>query len=133
MNMTVSTADILVVEDDAYLRELLRIVLGNRAYSLKLVTNGDEAVRYLSAGAKPRLILLDMMMPIMDGSAFLAWLAGQPEISAGVKVIVLSAVDVEQVLGSDLQGRDLVSAFVRKPVVVTQLLASIQQALDAAC
>jgi len=62
---------ILVVEDDADIRELMKIFLEAEGYQVSLAGDGVEAIEQLQAGARPSLILLDLMMPRMDGEQFL--------------------------------------------------------------
>lgn len=122
--------DILIVEDETFLRELLRMVLIREGYAIHLVKNGQEAVDYLSAGGRPRLILLDMMMPVLDGPGFLVWLDGQAPLVGKPKVVVLSAFEPETQPDMALPGFDKVSVFVRKPVVVHELLDAIRRILQ---
>jgi two-component system, chemotaxis family, chemotaxis protein CheY len=65
------TADILIVDDDADLRETLQGLLDESGYGVVAVANGHAALEQLKAGARPSLILLDLMMPEMNGWQFL--------------------------------------------------------------
>src|SRR5436309_2009832 len=56
---------ILVIDDDAGIRELLTIFLSFKGYSALAVANGAEALAYLQQTALPQLILLDLTMPVM--------------------------------------------------------------------
>lgn len=60
-------AQILLVEDDAGIREALADVLGDCGYQVQCAENGAKALDRLLAGLRPHLILLDLMMPVMDG------------------------------------------------------------------
>jgi CheY-like chemotaxis protein len=60
---------ILVVDDDPDLRELLALLLGEAGFAVATAADGREALREVER-AMPRLILLDMRMPVMDGAAF---------------------------------------------------------------
>lgn len=62
---------ILVVEDDADIRELISLILLTEGYPVRGVANGAEALRRLEGGERPCLILLDLMMPVMDGWRFM--------------------------------------------------------------
>jgi CheY-like chemotaxis protein len=62
-------AAVLVVEDDATLRELLAMMLEDEGLSVETAANGREALEVM-AKDRPRVILLDMGMPIMDGWEF---------------------------------------------------------------
>jgi hypothetical protein len=61
---------ILVVEDDRDLRETLCDALRLEGYEVVCVEHGAAALRHLTTGAKPCVILLDLMMPVMDGWTF---------------------------------------------------------------
>ena len=60
----------LVIDDDADVRELLRIALAADGYEVASVANGREALHYLRSHADVCIILLDLLLPIMDGSQF---------------------------------------------------------------
>lgn len=122
--------DILIVEDETFLRELLRMVLVGKGYAVHLVRNGQEAVDFLSAGGQARLILLDMMMPVLDGPGFLGWLHVHPLAGGQPKVVVLSAFEPETQPDMALPGFDKVLVCVKKPVVVPELLQAIERILQ---
>jgi CheY-like chemotaxis protein len=73
---------VLIVEDDAALRETLCMVLADAGYTAATASDGVEALRYLaSVDELPCMILLDLMMPEMDGWQFRAVQAGDPRLS----------------------------------------------------
>ena len=112
---------ILVVDDDADVREALVDLLRFEGLSVDAVQNGREALTWLrDHGDTSTLVLLDLMMPVMDGRAFLAAKAEDP-VLADVPVILLTA-------GGDyreLRGSRGVATALPKPVQVAQLLAAI--------
>ena len=83
---------VLVVEDDASMRELLVRLLGRMDIRADEAQNGREALEYVRAHP-PVLILLDLMMPEMDGFEFLTLLRADPGL-AGIPVIVVTARDL---------------------------------------
>lgn len=85
-----SRKHILIVEDDRDLRETLREALELEGYAAVSVENGRAALRHLANGAKPCMILLDLMMPVMDGWAFRQELLKDPSLAA-IPVIVMTA------------------------------------------
>ena len=87
-----SEGDVLVVDDDGEMRERLRSVLRRGGWSVREAQNGLEALDAVRQVA-PRLILLDLTMPVMDGFAFLHQLRAM-EGGADIPVVVLSARDV---------------------------------------
>src|SRR5688572_6510824 len=85
---------ILIVEDDMDTRDMLARLLTGEGYSVRICANGWEAL--LAVENPPDLILLDMMLPGMDGASFLKSLRGQKDGRA-VPVVVLTALDVSEV------------------------------------
>ena len=82
---------ILVVDDDEDIRETVEEVLRAEGYKTKGVSNGEEARRVLERGGeRPELILLDLMMPVMDGWDFLYWLDESAELRH-IPVAIMSA------------------------------------------
>jgi signal transduction histidine kinase/CheY-like chemotaxis protein len=92
----------LVVEDDAASRELLRRTLEQDGWSVIEASNGREGLRALER-ALPDLILLDLMMPEMDGFTFVEALGASPAW-AGVPVVVLTAGELSADERRRLQG-----------------------------
>lgn len=84
-------ANILLVEDDEDLSEVLADLLTECGYRVATCVHGLQALGYLeSADPLPALILLDWMMPVMDGEEFVRQKATRPAI-ANVPVFLLSA------------------------------------------
>ncbi|WP_246692813.1 response regulator [Methylobacterium sp. WL64] len=84
--------DVLVVDDDADMRERLRSVLERNGWSVREAGDGAEALDRVRE-ATPRLVLLDLTMPVMDGFSFLHRLRAMPGC-VEIPVVVLSARDV---------------------------------------
>jgi CheY-like chemotaxis protein len=81
---------ILIVEDDKDLREILCESLQIEGFEVVAVEHGEAALRHLGTGARPSVILLDLMMPIMDGWTFRERLLGDRAL-AKIPVIVMTA------------------------------------------
>jgi CheY-like chemotaxis protein len=82
---------ILVVDDDEDIRLTLQQILEDEGYPSLIAANGLEALDIIHREPElPRLVLLDLMMPIMDGARFQAKLAEDPGL-ASVPVVVISA------------------------------------------
>jgi CheY-like chemotaxis protein len=81
---------ILLVEDDLALRDALSDVLADQGYSIDCASNGQEALDHLEHGLPPDLILLDLVMPVMDGWAFRDAQRRSPRLAA-IPTLVLSA------------------------------------------
>jgi CheY-like chemotaxis protein len=63
--------EILIVEDDFAARTLLAELLESRDYSVATAADGRQALDYLRTSSPPKVIILDLMMPVMDGWEFL--------------------------------------------------------------
>jgi CheY-like chemotaxis protein len=118
---------VLVVEDDPDIRATLCEALEDNGYSAAGAANGAEALEYLRSGAEsPCLILLDLMMPVMDGQTFRTEQRADPQL-ANIPVVVISAYrDVER------QANDLAAEFLQKPVRLETLLETARKHCDAA-
>jgi CheY-like chemotaxis protein len=121
--MTGCGSTVMIVEDDIDVREMLAEIVAEGGYRALSAANGREALDTLRATpARPCLILLDMMMPVMDGRQFRAAQATDPELG-DIPVVVLSAqVDVRET-ASTLKA----AGFLEKPVDLHALLAVIAQ------
>lgn len=84
---------VLVVEDDRDVRESLVAVLEDAGYKVISASDGRAALALLRAGPLPSVILLDLMMPVMDGWRFLEVVAGEPDLASIPVVISTSAPD----------------------------------------
>jgi len=114
---------VLIVEDDADTRLALAEVLQDVNYRPLHAANGAAALEELRAAATaPCVILLDVMMPIMDGKQFNAELQKDPALSE-IPVVVLSAHADLDSAAQQMQ----VAGFLRKPVDLGALLATIEQ------
>ena len=91
MSTELPTREILLVEDDGGLGSILGAVLQDQGYRVVLASNGREALNYLSTERPPSLILLNLMMPTMNGWKFQEHLKKVPEL-ATVPVVLLSGV-----------------------------------------
>lgn len=86
--MTLPT--VMIVDDDEAIRESVADVLQLAGYEVSLAEDGLQALSILQAAPHPALILLDLMMPCMDGRAVMASLAADPSL-ATIPVIAFSA------------------------------------------
>ena len=87
------TANILVVDDDADLRQTLQLLLGDSGYRVTSAASGQAALDQLLAGARPDLILLDLMMPEMNGFEFITELRSDPTKRA-IPIVVVTAKEL---------------------------------------
>jgi CheY-like chemotaxis protein len=84
---------ILVVDDDAEARELLRLALTSQGYDVATVPDGREGLRYLRSHAETCIIVLDLMLPGMDGAKFRASQLRDRSLAWIPVVVVSGAVD----------------------------------------
>src|SRR5438874_7615102 len=89
--MEPSADDILLIEDDDGLGAILAAVLQDQGYRVTWVSNGREALDHLRTEQPPRVILLNLVMPVMDGWEFREQLKQIPDL-AELPVVVLSGV-----------------------------------------
>jgi CheY-like chemotaxis protein len=111
---------LLVVDDDAGVREMLCEVIAEAGYRVVAVEDGQEALLHLQVNPPPFLILLDLMMPVMDGRQFRREQRRQPDLAA-IPVAVLSA-DIQTERGDELRDTRCLS----KPIDLDQLLDVIR-------
>src|SRR5713101_95680 len=111
---------LLVVDDDAEVRDATYELLVKHGYRVVCVENGRAAIEYLRAGGRPSAILLDMMMPVMDGWQFRREQHNDPTIQH---------IPVVMITGSDDRRADLIPSdqVLTKPVRVQELLKVVQQ------
>jgi CheY-like chemotaxis protein len=113
---------ILIVEDDADLREALSEVLRDEGYAVTSAADGQEALDRLRRELRPALILLDLTMPVMNGWQFRAEQRQDPDLSE-IPVVVLSAGEH---LAEQMQPLEI-EDFVRKPIELGHLLRKIER------
>ncbi len=118
----VSVADVLVVEDDAAIREVVVYQLSRAGHHVDAVGDGVAGLEHFR-NARPDLVILDLMLPRLAGLDVLRIVRGE----APVPVIVISARDTEadKITGFDLGADD----YLTKPFSVRELLARVQVAL----
>ena len=111
---------LLVVEDDADYRTILCEMLEEAGYRVESAMHGVAALARLRAGTTPALILLDLMMPVMDGWSFMAALKEDSSL-ATIPVIVTTG-------GGDrvLHSAPVSAAYLNKPINRDRLLAMIE-------
>jgi DNA-binding response OmpR family regulator len=114
---------VLIVEDDEDTAEMLRKLLDVMGYASNVASNGKVGLDYLrDTPTKYCLVLLDIMMPVMDGWGFLKEHRGDSTISGIPVIIVTAALDAQAKVG----GTNAV-AFLPKPVDTGTLRAALQQ------
>lgn len=118
----VSVADVLVVEDDAAIRDVVVYQLSRAGHHVDAVADGVAGLERFRS-ARPDLVILDLMLPRLAGLDVLRIVRGE----AAVPVIVISArnTEADKITGFDLGADD----YLTKPFSVRELLARVQVAL----
>ena len=109
----------MVIDDDEAIRFSLSDLLESEGYRVVAAPDGSAALARLSAGERPQLILLDLMMPVADGWKFRAEQLVNPAM-ASIPVIIITAVT-----SPDRRGTLGVATFT-KPIDIPALLAAIR-------
>jgi CheY-like chemotaxis protein len=115
---------LLIVDDEVAIVEALQDVLAGEGYEVDTAYNGAEGLKRMTA-VRPDLVLLDMMMPVMDGRELLHRMRQEDGLKA-VPVIVMSAGRVAE------EERRMSSRFLAKPFELDVLLATIAEELERA-
>jgi CheY-like chemotaxis protein len=112
----------LLVEDDFDVREALVETLLDRGYEVESASDGEQAIQLLRAGARPGLILLDLMMPRMSGSEFRVAQLADAKLSE-LPVVLLSADGrmEEKAVALKVEGA------IRKPIDLDELFSMIER------
>lgn len=108
---------VLLVEDNADVRRLYAIGLNQRGFEVKLAANGAEAVDRVAA-ERPDYILLDWMMPLMDGSEVVERL-GTQDSARDIEIIVISGQPAPPAMPSRIR------SWLTKPLTVDELVSEM--------
>jgi CheY-like chemotaxis protein len=117
-------AVILVVDDEPLIVMALEAALEDAGYQVVTAVNGRQGLERLAETPRPDLVLLDMMMPVMNGPAMLGAMAADPALDE-VPVIILSSLPKETIRAR-AQG---FVAILRKPYTAGQVMGAIAKAL----
>jgi DNA-binding response OmpR family regulator len=117
---------ILVVDDDPYILMSLEFLMKKNGFDVMVARNGTEALEIVEKQV-PDIVLLDIMMPDVDGYAICKHIKGSKKLKEA-KVVFMSAKSKE----SDIQkGYDLgASLYVTKPFSTRQLLKQVQELMQ---
>lgn len=118
---------ILCVEDEPEMIDLIRLILGRRGFEVKGANGGVEGLRMIRE-EKPDLVLLDLMMPDMDGwEVYQQIKADEKTRSIPVIVVTAKAQSIDRVLGLHIAKVD---DYIAKPFQPQELLASVERVLQ---
>jgi CheY-like chemotaxis protein len=116
---------ILVIEDDQFIRDLMREILEGEGYNVATANNGQDALDQLrKTDHLPFLIMLDLMMPIKDGFTFRKEQQSDPRLQ-NIPVIVLSADRHMTTRQDELQATD----YLKKPASIDDIVDAVRRKL----
>ena len=118
---------LLVIENEPSAREATTLLLQLEGFQVAAAADGREGLDYLAKGLHPDLILLDMIMPGMDGWAFLRELKQDP-VLAQIPVVIVTAIGGANAAWAASIGA---TGWVRKPVDISELMNTIRRVCDA--
>jgi two-component system, chemotaxis family, chemotaxis protein CheY len=118
-----SAIDVLLVDDDRDIRDTIEQILEEDGYRVATAVDGEDALQRLDAEPQlPRLILLDLMMPVMDGREFLARFTKEPRWAQIPVVIISSGRNAEREAASLS-----VAGYLAKPIELDLLLSCVRR------
>jgi CheY-like chemotaxis protein len=114
---------ILLIEDDEAIRELLQYALEEEGYHVLWAADGQAGLEVLRAAKRPCLILLDLMMPVMNGWEFLSELRkDQSHTIATIPVVITSAAG-----GGVVSAVQNAQGYIKKPINLQLLLSAVMK------
>ena len=117
---------IFIVEDDQAIRETFEDVLRSEGYGVESFSDGQKAIDRLRKAPEPCLVLLDMMMPVMNGEQFMEHFHTLPATILPIPVFLVSAASNQE------QSKKLgCKGFVKKPVDIDVFLSIVKQFCSA--
>ena len=122
--MDFSGRRILIVEDEADIRETLRNFFESEGAAVSTAGHGQQALDVLAAEQHPHLILLDLMMPVMNGEVFVSQ-KNQGPVTAQIPVVIMSADHYTEQRANSMK----IKWFIRKPLSLQSLITMAEEAL----
>lgn len=116
--MECGTDRVLIVEDDRCIRESLSELLADEGFSVSTAEHGGQALTLLRGGLRPAVVLLDLMMPIMDGWKFLEIIRADNDFQLLPVIVVSAAHGKCTPVGA--------TAYLNKPVSLDALLQEVE-------
>ncbi|MDQ2691270.1 MAG: response regulator [Chloroflexota bacterium] len=125
--MNAKLKSILCIEDETEMIDLIRLILGRRGFEVKGANGGVEGLKMIRQ-ERPDLVLLDLMMPDMDGWEVYQQMKAD-EHTRGIPVIVVTAKaqSIDKVLGLHIAKVD---DYIAKPFSPQELLNSVEKVLS---
>jgi len=115
--------EVLVVEDDNDLRESLTQALSDHGFAVTPASNGQQALDLLRGGARPAVILLDLMMPVLNGWELRDALRDDPQLADIPQLVISAYMDEAEQHVLSLPADDCI----RKPFHIRVLIDAIER------
>lgn len=125
--MSIPNCYILCIEDETEMIDLIRIILGRKGFEVEGATGGEDGLKKLHE-RKPDLVLLDLMMPDIDGwEVYQQMKADETTRDIPVIVVTAKAQNIDKVLGLQIAKVD---DYIAKPFSPEDLLSSVERVLE---
>lgn len=119
-------ADVLIVDDDVSIRETLRMVLEDEGHAVEEAEDGLVALDALRATRAPRVVLLDLMMPRLDGAGVLGVVAGDRRLAEAHAFALITATNQTRSLAFVRLLSELRVPVLYKPFDVDTVLETVE-------
>lgn len=113
---------VLIIEDDESIRELLVELLESEGYVVSAAENGLQGIEFLKKNSRPDLILMDLMMPVMDGYTFRTEQMKNPQWIT-IPTVVMSA----EASAKEKLKNYSITAFLTKPIELETILKTVEK------
>ncbi|RPH62433.1 MAG: response regulator [Chloroflexi bacterium] len=124
MNTTGQARRILCIEDDSEMTDLIRLILARKGYEISVASGGQVGIRKIRE-EKPDMVLLDLMMPDMDGwEVYQQMKADEKTKEIPVIVVTAKAQSIDKVLGLHIAKVD---DYIAKPFSPKELIESVER------
>jgi two-component system sensor histidine kinase/response regulator len=116
------TKTVMVVDDEADVRSTIKAVLEKQKYEVLTATSGDDCLKSLEGGAKPDLILMDIMMPGTPVKEVISKIKG-------IKILYFSSVKMSEAEKKDLEKIGNIVGFVQKPLDINKFVEKVKSTI----
>ncbi|KPL85236.1 response regulator [Herpetosiphon geysericola] len=124
LKATPQSAQIVIIEDSATVRDMLAHIIRDEGYHVATYTTAVDGLKYLQSSPAPRLILLDRVLPYMSSDEFLQALQAEPSLSA-IPVVVISTY-----LYDEVAPLPYTVGYLEKPIAIDDLMQVVRRYCD---
>lgn len=119
---------VIIVDDDRDIRATLRLVLEDDGYAIDDASDGHKGLQVLRASRTPGVVLLDLMMPGLDGMGVLEAVAAEADLQARYRFVLMTAAHLTFPLKFVHLLTDLAVPVLRKPLDIDELARVVDRA-----